>query len=190
MPDDPRDKFKAKTPPQNVAEALTVPPDFASGSRERDQITGVGLPPLAEANARIQRLQSTTDGSATTITSQLAEHTLQIIDLKAGLEEVKSDVGEIKLSTSETAIAMPMLTKAVQDLTTAAIQRETTTRIRHVEIDTAEQIAQIETQKEEKISVIETTKELRKARIERGKNIWAIAATILALALALVEALR
>lgn len=172
MAEDPRDKLTRKTPPEDVARAIAsggVPRDFAT---EREPITGVGLSSIEEVNARARRIQSTTDAAATTITGQLAEHGAEI-------KSLRSDVSEMKVTVAEVAVAMPLMTKAVQDLTSAAIQRETVTTTTQIEISGARQMAEIDVDKTAK-----------KAKIERGTKLVAIVSTLLALGLAALEAFR
>lgn len=179
MPDNPRDRFTRKTPPEKVATAMasgSVPREFI----ESDQpITGVGLSTIEEINVRARRIQTTTDATATTVTGQLTHHGREIAALKGEVEGVKRDVGEMKVSVAEVAVQMPLMTKAVQDLTSAAIQRETVTTTTQIEISGAKQIAEIDVEKTAK-----------KAKIERGTKLYAIFATLLALGLAIFEALR
>ncbi len=179
MPDDPREKYQRKTPPEGVARAMTtgargmtpsVPRDFAPEARQ--PITGVGLEPFDELNERAKRLQTTTDATRLTVTGQLESHGKEIASLK-------SDVGEVKISMATVAGQMPLLTTAVQELTAAAIQRETVTTTTMIEVSGAKQIADIDVEKAAK-----------KAKIERGTKFIAIVSTLLAIGLALLEALR
>lgn len=187
MAEDPRDKRTSKTPPERVAQALAsggVPRDFAEDGRQ--PITGVGLSPVDELNERAKRLQSTTDATRMTVTGQLTQHGQEIVGLKsevAGVKGevagVKSDMGEMKVSMATIAGQMPLMVTAVQDLTSAAIQRETVTTTTQIEISGAKQIAEIDVEKT-----------ARKAKIETRTKLVAIVSTLLALGLAILEALR
>lgn len=180
MAKDPRDIRTSKTPPEDVAKALAsggVPRDFAEPDRQ--PITGVGLDSLDELNERAKRLQSTTDATRMTVTGQLAQHGLEIASLKTEFAEVKSDVGEMKISMATVAGQMPLMTKAVQDLTSAAIQTSTVTKTTQIEIYGAQQAADID-----------VDKTVKKAKAEQRTKVLAIVSTLLAMGLAALELLR
>lgn len=164
MPEDPKSKRagtiigdrgeyrpRVITPPEGV---VIVPDEFAEA---KQPVTGVGLTPIVELGARVERARSDSAASATAITSQLAEHAEAIKGLQTGFGELG---GEFKTLGKEVGVMgkdvaglvgefkhVPSLIQQLQKANDRAAEKDQVTFTASVRVGEAQQLDAIDGRK-------------------------------------------